>query len=259
MKKIIALLCVFALFVSSCSSDEVTVPTVPTPSDISGVLLKRIVEKDENNNVIETEDYTYNGNKLLKILLSDGSYYQFTYVGDLITEVKKYDSSDVLTNSEEYAYNSSNKLISYITKSYEFGDADREVFVYNLDGTVTANTFTGDLVSQTSPSSTYTKLFFQNSEVLKIERYNASNDVLLETSNFTYDEKNNPNRNILGYDKLYFTEGSTSGNLRNLLTSDDAADPYYAEYTYNSNNFPTIEIYKGLANEILGKYEYTYF
>ena len=54
--------------------------------------------------------------------------------------------------------------------------------------------------------------------------------------------KNNPFKNVTGFDKIGYEEGYTQGVNKNILTilgtaftSDDAT----YDYTYNSNNYPT--------------------
>ena len=107
MKKILALLCVFVLIISSCSGDEETPIVTPTPPENTNILVKKIIRKDENNNIISISDFSYSGNKLLKIT-TNGNYNIYTYVGNLISKIEKYNSSDELIGSDEYFYNSSN-------------------------------------------------------------------------------------------------------------------------------------------------------
>lgn len=132
----------------------------------------------------------------------------------------------------EYFYNSSDNLSSCVDKNYLNSNAYKEVYVYNIDGTVTRNTFSGNLVSQTSSLGYYSKFYFQNSEMLKQEGYD-NNNTLVATTNYIYDGKNNPTRNILGFDKIFFAFDGC-GNFQNVMFVN--LDP--TEYTYDSNNFP---------------------
>ncbi len=223
----------------------------------TNILVKKINVKDENDNVISISDFSYSGNKLLKITSTSG-YDIYTYVGNLISKAEKYNSSDVLIGSEEYFYNSSGNLSSCIQKDYLNSYAYKEVYVYNIDGTVTRNSFSGNLVSQTTPYMVgfYHKLYFQNSELLKQEGYD--NNTLAGTANFIYDGKNNPTRNILGFDEIFFAF-DTSGNFQNVLhINNDGSNHYSNEYTYDSNNFPITKVNRDYSNNFLYKSEIFY-
>ena len=127
--------------------------------------------------------------------------------------------------------------------------AYKEVYVYNIDGTVTRNSFSGNLVSQTTPYGYYGKLYFQNSELLKLEGYDNNNNTLVATSNYIYDGKNKPTRNILGFDKIFFAfdrKGNFQNNMNTIYNS--------TEYTYDSNNFPITIVIRDYLNNIQYKY-----
>jgi hypothetical protein len=258
MKKILALLCVFVFIISSCSGDAETPVVTPTPPENTNILVKKIIRKDENDNIISISDYSYSGNKLLKIT-TNANYWNYTYVGNLISKIEMYNSSDVLVGSDEYFYNSSGNLSTLVYKTYLSSTAFKEEFVYNNDGTVTKNAFSGNLVSQTTPYypvGFYNKLYFQNSELLKQEDYD--NNTLAGTGNFIYDGKNNPTRNILGFDKIFFAFDA-SGNFQNLLhINKDGGNHYSNEYTYDSNNFPITKVNRDYSNNFLYKSEIFY-
>lgn len=256
MKKILALLSVFVFIISSCSGDAETPIVTPTPPENTNILVKKIIRKDENDNIVAVSDFSYSGNKLLKIT-TNGYKQNYTYVGDLISKIERYNSSDVLLGYNEYFYNSSGNLSSCVDKEYSTSSACKDEFVYNIDGTITRNVFGGNLVSQTILLGYYHKLYFQNSELLKQEEYD-NNNTLANTTNFIYDEKNNPTRNILGFDKIFFAFDS-SGNFQNLLhINNDGSNHYTKEYTYDSNNSPITKVTRDYLNNFLYKYEIFY-
>ena len=171
MKKIILLICATVLFIScSKSSDELVTPA-PTPTPSGSILLKKFIATQVGGSSVTT-DITYNGNKFVKSVSTDGSSKVFTYTGDLITKREDFEST-VLEAAEIFAYNSNGKLESSTELIYTTtttGTGTRVTYVYNTNGTILLSRFTGNLTSQTNLSSTGI-VTITNGEITKIEKF----------------------------------------------------------------------------------------
>lgn len=222
MKKIIALLSVFVFFVSSCSSDE---NPVETPQVANSGLLKKMIIITNNGDVNSTYEFTYNSNKLVKIVSPENyNYSLYTYTGDLITKYETFnETTDVLTSKVTYTYNSAGQMTSAILLDYEDEDGYKEVYTHNSNGTVTSNMYMGDLITQTDYISTET-LIFSNGNLISEE-----------FDTYTYDDKVNPFKNILGFTKLLLSY--ENNNFNNPLTVSGLTNETYT-YTYNNMNLP---------------------
>lgn len=236
MKKLIYFACFTAFALTSCSSSGDS-----SPATESDVLLKKTVETYANDGSTITTNYTYNGKKLVRATDSDGVYEDFTYTGDLITNIKTYDAS-VLMQEQFFTYNSSNKLVTYVIKDYDSGDGNKETYTYNSDGTVSVTTYSGDTITQTTPRSTGT-IHLANGDVTRVDLDVTDVSSYTSTVTYTYDTKNSPYKNITGIDKISFIGGESSGTGHNILTdhytsslSSDVTTT--TTYTYNSLNFP---------------------
>ncbi len=259
MKKLILFAGCAALFLNSCtsSSDD----AASTPLTESDVLVMKIVESDAVGSPFIT-NYTYNGKKLTGSTDSDGYYEIYTYVGDLITSIKTYDSSDTLEQALTFTYNTNGKLVTYLLQDYGNNTGRRETYVYNSNGTVSSTILTGTPASQTTPRSSAV-IQFSGVEVSQIARTNVSPSYTsLQT--YTYDVKNNPFRNVIGLDKLAFIEDEAVGLFHNILTDNytsslGANDTYTTTYTYNDLNFPiTASEIEGTDTSTIISTQYTY-
>ena len=261
MKKIITLLSVFILLISSCSGDDETQTSSETPATNDGVFLKRKVEKNENDEILNTYDYTYNGNKLTKIVQKGGSYIEYIYNNDLISEIKFYYPDNSLFHTESFFYNSFNQLTDYIFKSVISDSGYKRIYTYSTNGTVIVHSFHGDLISQTQPANEYEKMYVQNSALVKHEFYNVSNNILTRTSTFAYDDKKNPFKNVLGFDKIHLIGSDpTEWNINNLTHENNDGEVSTFQYIYNGFNYPiTGTQTNNDSASISRKYEYTYY
>ena len=225
MKKILCLFGALTFALTSCSSDD----------DSSGsVLLKKEIKTDSEGDKVTT-NHEYNGNKIVKSTVNgstDGTY--FTYTGNLITKMEfKYDNQ--LEHIDTYTYDSSNRLITYVSIAPLEEEGFKEVYTYNADGSISVQVFTGDEVTQTISNGTR-KITFVGGEITTI--------VSTETRSYsyTYDDKNNPFVNVLGYKEISFVDGTATGISHNILTEKDidydAVITKYV-YTYNSAGYPT--------------------
>jgi hypothetical protein len=250
MKKISCILGIAMAMLTSCSNDEFETPD-PNASRLSlnqtqylnqkGTLLKKTVAVINGGTTEITGDYIYNGNKLVKIVSSDGKEVVYTYTGNLITERAFY-TNGVLNTKELFEYNATNQLITLKRVSPNNIIQYRAVYVYNVDGTVSVTGYKGDLIAQSSVIKSR-KVFFLNGQVSKIETYVTVNgSVVTNTANYTFDNKNTPFRNILGFDKLTYHDAALNGNPQNITgisyTGSSPANSDKIQYTYNAIGYP---------------------
>lgn len=226
MKKLLYLLSAVALIFTSCSSDE------SSSRSTTPILLTKIIDTYEDNSTYTT-DYVYSGTKLVSATDSDDEYQLFTYTGNLITKIEYFLSDDTLDQVDTYTYDSSDRLISFVRVFPTDTDwGDKETYTYNTNGTISVNYYSGDYNSQTTLDQTGV-ITFLNGEISQIATSDGNTD------DYTYDNKNNPLKNVLGYDKIYFTDALTDGIIHNVvtMTSSSTGGSYVNTNTYNTNDF----------------------
>lgn len=245
MKKIILLLCATTLFVACSKSDNQA-----SVLDVNSILPKKIIFT--SNGAATTVDFTFNGKKIVKLNESDGTYTNYTYTNNLITKIEGFTSDNNSYGSTILEYNTLNQLISTVQINVRNNSARIKNFVYNADNTI-------------SYKATATENFKIYAD--KIERYYDNDPNSLYTRTFTFDTKNNPYKNIEGFDKIWFSMEEKTLNYVNNISS--------IKYTlsgsgqsgsisdniiqYNANNFPTVETitdYRGTVNETKKEYFY---
>lgn len=244
MKKIFALAAIALFTITSCSDDSSSSTDNPN-TNTDNVLLKKMVEvSDEGTTTI---NYNYSGNKLTGITYSDGRYETITYTGDLITLWKIYDENDVVTEQYEYEY--TNGILT-TEKIYQFEWSQQpgvRDYTYNPNGTISFFSQGMDAGEHTPDRMT---LFNTNFNVSYVS---------------TYDNKNNPLKNITGITKIYFSViGGGTNYLNNVLTDtrvipndpDDLLDSYV--YTYNSQNYPVSAVMTNHEDNEVTNIQYFY-
>lgn len=231
MKKLICLFGLSALLLTSCSSSDSSSST----TDESDVLVTRTVETYANDGSVVTTNYTYNGKKAVQSTDSDGYYDKFIYTGDLLTRVEYYNFDDELEQTETFTYNSSGQVITYV-RSEPIDDLGvRETYVYNSNGTVSTTSYIGNATSQTTAAETGI-IHISGGEVTMTELSSG------EMHMYTYDTKNNPFKNVTGFDKILFVEGESTGGFNHNIVTDTytgfGTEVVNSVYTYNAMNYP---------------------
>jgi hypothetical protein len=231
MKKIIAL-AGFFLFMVSCSNDDAQ----NTNAAEDTTLLKKMTSTNEEG-ITSTYDYTYNGNKIVS-MISDDTTIIYTYTGNLITHITSTQSNGVVID-QTIEYNSSNQKTSQIIliSAPDLGveQGTKDLYTYNQNGTVTVVQYSGDLESQTTLEGTGTITINENSilhEGMSSQAYTH-----------TFDSKNNPMKNILGYNEYTLPRLGSKHNLL-LGATTSTRSGYIFTYTYNSNNYPISSVQK---------------
>ena len=233
MKKLFFILSITFLMLQSCSSgDDSTNPDNPVPN--GGVLLKKI----EFSNGM-TLNYQYTGNKLYKLTGNNGEGSSIViYSGDLITQVNSYDNNNKLVFTHNYFY-TNNELIRS-TWVDDYGDSNQTDYVYYPGGKVTLNSKT---TRKNNPNIIYSSTesyFISNGNIVNIE----SNG---KVESHTYDSKNSPWKNIIGFlkintqlslgDNIFYNTNNNLTILNPLRSGSNS--PIISTYQYNSQGYPT--------------------
>jgi hypothetical protein len=245
MKKILCLFGALSLLLTSCSSDD-----NESNDNTDAVLLKKTIITDSEGDAV-TSIYTYDGNKIVSIVDDSGDVNEYyTYTGNLITKLEYRFPDGSIDQVNTYTYNAEGKLVTFVRTQTNY--VHKEVFTYNADGTVTAESYSGDSESELMEGTVNT-IKFVNGEVSEIISPDASN----EEHVYTYDTKNNPMKNVIGMDKIAFIDGEGNGVKFNILT-DTSEDELWTNstFTYNDNGYPTKEVDTG--TDSLGNTEFFY-
>ena len=256
MKRIVLLLSVVILAFSSCSKNE-DAPAIPIV-DSNGILLKKTRTRLDIDltNTYPSYSYTYfqyDGNKIVKTYYyeneTDFNGCLYTYSDNLITKIDKY-SFGHKEAEEIFEYNSEQKVVRYTFNNLAFNSGEVFNYTYNFDNTISFNKRIWDLYN--SPRLTATgKIYSDRYEFTEIAP--LSNDTKI--FKFVRDGKNNPLKNILGYDKIcmirlhsdLFLSGfeqmniDSTQNIINMLEVTQLGDLStfgFSTFTYNIYNYP---------------------
>ena len=228
MKKLIYLFSAIFFVLVSCSNDDSSTLGNTNPNE---VLLKKTVTKSASNhssldiNGMMTTLWFYNGKKLAYTKTSRGVKNNYFYTGNLITRIVKTEGTS--TSTSIYAYDDTDRLVSIATDNVVTAS-----FTYNPDGTVTI-----------LHSSNTQLISFSDGEVSKIVTDYA--DSSSTTHEYTYDDKNAPTKNIIGFDKIYLNLEHPYGIFKNVVArsysnSDGDAGDVTKAITYNALGFPVL-------------------
>ena len=280
MKKLLFSALMGAMIIS-CNRDNDNVspaPTIDDPSILPTKFTYFIPGDDE-----EVITFSYDENKLVKLTQNNEDII-FTYTGDLITSVRSDDKY------LEFGYDANGNLISEYEELYNHGAKINEK---NTTYTINGSTITAEQTAKNYGSSglwlvhtsvstiTYT-LDAQKKPIKTVEVYEEKDTAgkinQKDNNTFIYEYADHHGflKNIKGMDKLYYSslkigeekiismvfpysyikgevnvtfyhsDGSTSNENYTYETK--------AEYTLNTNNYPTKIIYK-TPNHITGQYE----
>ncbi len=213
--KTVILAVAFAL--GGCSSD----------SEQSTVLLRKIVQTTGGEEHIAT--YHYDGNRLDYIDIGQDEIIDYTYSGNLISEIS-YESyeGDVVQQTLFY-YQEGLLVKSVTTQPWQDFVYEAEYF-YNPDNTVDYTVMATDWDGSFSPGNPGKYFFDQEGSLIKVEQYGPAGTTVIQ---YDYDQNLNPYYNIAGYDRLMdFNSG-----MHNILNI-DGPNPRTFEYTYNSAGYP---------------------
>jgi len=248
MKKIGLAFSALLLILSSCSSSDSSSPS-------SGTLLDKVIETYDDGTV-ETFNYIYNGNKIVRITTDFGQETVYTYAGDLIVKEEAY-FDDMLEDETTFEYNASQKLI----KSTRTNTSEVEVdnFTYNSNNTVSFITTSNGVIKATGT------IYFNGDQPFKKEMVVEPGTIfeIDQIEESTFDSKVNPLANVIGFSKINiatpnFREGYDGISNNVLVFKRDNVIRGSSTYTYNSNNMPASEVYDDEQDEFDSSLQYIY-
>ena len=269
MKKLLFSALVGAMIISCSRDNDNTNPTTPQKPATSeiGILPVKYSYYDRSNQLSAETTFIYNGTKLTKLIHNDGDVSNVSYNGNLITSIINSEMSS------EFGYDSNGNLTSEKTKFYNGTiKAEENDVTYTVNGsTVTAqktfknyNHLDGTLSSITTSTITYTldtqKRPIKSVEVSK-ERDSTGNITFQKnkTTTIQYANHHSPLKNIVGFDKLNYSDFTTNDdvftNTISYMREESKVTQYHGgsnvvtnnvyetkhEYTINSNNYPIKE------------------
>lgn len=252
MKRILPLLSILFVLFQSCSSSDSDSPSQ------NSILIKRIVQTTPQAEYIS--DFTYNGLKMVQSIQTAPNFLRrgvYTYTGNLITKIEYFNIDNALFETRIFNYNTDNKIASMIKLLHLSGNGIRVTFTHNSDGSVTAIGYNGDLINQNTLEYNNTITFFSNGEISSMVE-----NMGVQILTCSYDNKNNPFKNVIGFDEIsYANEGFFATAINHNLTQTNSYRPNIPvyttnfTYTYNSDDFPLSQTYDNLA----GLTTYTYY
>ena len=236
MMKVFYLFGLTSLLLVSCSHDDDILQSTTN----SGILLQKQIEIVGNQS--STSNFDYNGHKIISQTDSVKSF-TYEYTNNLITKItfQAFDHPDH-KREQILQYNTNNELVQMI-ELYHYGPnaptGFKSVYAHNSDNTISYNQFKGDLNNQEIPNGSGIYFLNQEGEVAEQKQF-STNGILSFAVNFTYDAKNAPFSNVIGYDKLFYKNEGKRRNITSIFM-DNENDPIEVvnNYGYNNDNFPT--------------------
>ena len=211
----------------SCSTDTGSkTETQPTTS----ILVKKII-KTYRPNEVDILTYKYDGNKIISETWDGGSITYYTYTGDVITKVETKVADNRTSSSIDFIY-VNGKVAKEIIK--DNGETDTRTFTYNVNGTVSYTR------TRTSGESTTGLLTFENGNLVKDEEFYGGQFPSTSTYIFGYDTKNNPFKNVLGFNLLLYSNPEdmfSKNNMTQIEVPGNSMD--YYTFKYDATGYPT--------------------
>lgn len=244
MKKILYLFSASLIVLTSCSNDD-------DSNNVSTANLLKEATYIEGS-YTSSSKITYDGNKIVQIVAgSDKTVY--TYTGSLITKEEEFAGGNNIDSKVEYSYEN-NKLKTSVSTEISGSETykSKNVYTHNSDGTVNYISYNVNVTTGVETLSSSGKYTFLNGNVVKIE------DEAGYSSTYEYDTKNNPTKNILGFDELMDQEFSVNNIVKRTSTYNGTNPSIITyEYDYNTDGYPTERrgFYNGGTNGIT-KYFY---
>jgi len=271
MKKILFSALMGAMMIS-CNRDNDNVNPAPTIDDPSILPTKFTYFRFGDDE--EVIAFSYDGNKLVKLTQNNKDVI-FTYTGDLITSVRSDDKY------LEFSYDANGNLMHEYEELYNQGVKTNEkstTYIVNGSTIIAEQTSenydsSGRWLNYTTVSTITYTLDAQKRPIKEVEvsekKYATGNIAQKDNNIFTYEYANHHSflKNIKGMDKLYYS--SLAIGLKKIsgmvfpysYTKDEANATIYdssgnpsldenfayetkAEYTLNTNNYPTKIVYK---------------
>ncbi len=228
----------------TCNTESVDNPDEETTDS---TLIKKIVY-DKGTSDEYTATFNYDGNKLISVDAGDGYITKYIYENDKLVRINDLESND-LHAYVTIQYNIDEKIGSYIIFFEKDNDhAEKHIFTYNSDNTMTESVYYGTYAVQET---------FSYSSIITFEGKNIMNEKWDDDDIeyiYTYDDKKGALRNIQHIDIINLisvdfgglAEYGSVNNVTSLKEIQDGTVNYFDEYEYiyDNNGYPKTSIYK---------------
>lgn len=230
----------------SCSSSG---DSSNNTDDSTSVLCKKTITINPDGNT--TSYYSYNGNKIVKteVFRNDNYVYKdvYTYNGNLIVKKESFDEVNGLFYRVIFTYDSNNLLASSTRSSPFQNTSYRDVYTHN-NNTISYMLLQGDVNGQNYTPYAEGLITMSNNNIRSISEheFGSNNETVNGNRTYNYDNMNNPFKNILGLNKLYFehmgdfwfygSNGFVNNIIKQTMGNGSGSN---INYTYNSFNYPT--------------------
>lgn len=266
MKKIVCLFGALALTAASCSNDD-------NSNNVNNVVLPKTIQLTNDKEPVQnmTSTFTYQGNKIVDIS-SPKAKSEFTYTGNQITKkVDYYMSKGQLEKIVETSYVYANGKLQSVN-GISYGTAFRQVYTYNIDGTITKEAYTTDQNTGVESKSRESWLLtIVNGNLTKLVTISGS---FIGTHVYDYDAKNTAFKNILGFNLLLDQAITPSLGQKNYSSVNNIGKDtqsvvidsqpftntidYNAKYDYNTNGYPVKQTSYNQDGTVKEVFDYTY-
>jgi hypothetical protein len=256
MKNFLCLFGALALALTSCSSDDESSENLILPKTIT--YKYSAVEGDNDKAVV-----LYNGNKIVSASYSASDKEVYTYTGDLITKIEDFASEGNISSKNEFTYeNGKLKIDLLIEIAGDKTYTSKTLYNHNNDGTISYVTYSDINTIDENKISEGVLTYSGGNLVKKTENYKAGSSYV---KTYEYDTKNNPFKNILGYNLLI--DYDTTVNLNNVTKmtniynngeSNGSTNVFIYTYGYNDKEYPVKQVETNSFNDGEDTTEYTY-
>ncbi|REG98644.1 hypothetical protein [Flavobacterium aquicola] len=257
------LLALILVLISSCSSDDSS-----SDSGNNLVLPKTIsmtfpgFPSDNSKEVI-----TYDGNKILTSVDED-SKTVFTYDGNFIVKQVKFDlgnkGEEIKDTEVLYTYENGKLKTRMLKKGFstEYPNGQyiyKTVYTHNAYNQVTYVYYVVDAKTNMEVKDHQGILNYKDGNLVK-EEFIVTNDQR-NVRSYEYDDKNDPLKNILGFNLLLNEVNCGNNNIIKTISGASLLNPfvYIRNYIYSDNGYPTkMTSYTSDGKTIEYITEYTY-
>lgn len=264
MKKILYAFVVINLLMVSCSDNE-NESSIEEVQFFPKTIKTTFPNFPQDNRALT---FTYNGNKLINAV-DETTKTIFTYNGDLITkqEIYNIENQGVETIKRRIIYEYENGKLKTKINTSNFdsshpngGYIRKEVYTYKLDGIISYSQIDVNPQTNIETKRGDVNLTYKSGNLIKLEEINIDPTITNTIFVFEYDDKNNPLKNILGFNLILngYSLNNVSKNIINgRLGSSESI--YNSTHIYNENGYPTKSISytsDGKTPEYIKEYTY---
>ena len=244
MKKIIYLISISFLLLQSCSSED------GPNSGSSPILCKKMVLGTF------VFDYIYNGNKIDKSMLNGQLNEKYYYTGDFITKKEAYTDNNQLRWITTYTYVNgrlATRLFVDLNPSFDpdITSGLKTIYTYIDGDTISYENYFGTATEQNTLSS-MGEITLLNGQVVQNE---GPDGITLAT----YDNKNSPFKNVIGFDKLNPSNNVVIQGNNNVITIQYPNNQINTNYyQYNEQGYPISSYIIGSSGSSSNTTQYYY-